>query len=731
MPLRNAISRLAGSAVCATAVACASEPAYVGEGTAQMAQRLQRVATEIVPERDIYANAARIDHLERRPEAPDLRGRLLHRQSYARELMRGGRFADAQAEFLAVLEEADAHREDVPPEFVLAVRELLATSYLKQAEQEGCVGTFASERCAVPIGPAGVHPDGEALQAAIREYEAVLTERGTAPGMQWLLNVAFMMHGTYPDGVPAVWRVAPETLAPEFDIGEFPNRAPELGLDVAGLAGGVVMDDLSGDGLLDIMVSSRGVGDQMRFFENAGDGTWRDRTADAGLTGLVGGINLVQADYNNDGWLDVFVLRGGWLAVGHPNSLLRNNGDGTFDDVTEAAGLLEPMHPTQTAAWGDFDHDGWLDLYIGNETRPDERSRPSQLFRNNRDGTFTDIARRSGVGVIGFVKAVAWGDVDNDGWLDLYVSRLGEPNVLFRNLGREVNGSWGFEDVTDRAGVAEPLESFPAWFWDFDNDGWLDLFVAGRLASLDDIASEYLGLPHQAELPRLYRNRGDGTFADVTTAARADRIMFAMGSNFGDLDNDGYLDLYAGTGDPDIRAIVPNRMFRNDGGVRLQEVTGTGFGHVQKGHGVAFGDLDHDGDQDVYHVLGGAFEGDRGRNVLWENPGHGHRWITLVLEGVETNRAALGVRVAVSVTDTSGADRTLHRVVGSGASFGASSLQVEVGLGSAAALHAVELAWPTSGRIDRFDGLELDRVYFVREGAEPVELERARLPLSR
>ena len=182
--------------------------------------------------------------------------------------------------------------------------------------------------------------------------------------------------------------------------------------------------------------------------------------------------------------------------------------------------------------------------------------------------------------------------------------------------------------------------------------------------------------------PALYRNRGDGTFENVTAAAGLATIMPTMGSNYGDLDNDGYPDLYLGTGDPTLEMLVPNRVFRNAGG-RFEEVTAAGgFGHVQKGHGVSFGDIDHDGDQDVFMVLGGAFEGDVAQNVLLLNPGHGNAWVTLRLRGTDANRLGIGARIAVAVDTPRGA-RTIHALAGSGGSFGASTLQQEIGLGDA------------------------------------------------
>ncbi len=189
-----------------------------------------------------------------------------------------------------------------------------------------------------------------------------------------------------------------------------------------------------------------------------------------------------------------------------------------------------------------------------------------------------------------------------------------------------------------------------------------------------------------------------------------------MGCNFGDLDNDGWLDFYAGTGNPDFRTLVPNRMFRNDAGRSFQDVTTSGgFGHLQKGHGVAFGDLDNDGDQDVYLKVGGAFSGDLFHSALFENPGHGNHWITLRLIGDRDNRAAIGARVKAVVEDASG-PRTIYATVGSGGSFGGSTLQQEIGLGAAKRVKRLEVTWPATGQVQVLEDLDADQFLEIRQG---------------
>lgn len=594
--------------------------------------------------------------------------------------------------------------------------------YLRLGEQQNCVFNHTAESCLFPITPAGVHRLPQGSREAIGLFTEVLKQNPDYIAAAWLLNIAYMTLGEYPDKVPKEWLFPPSVFASEYDIKRFPNVAPALGVDIDDVAGGSIIEDFDGDGYLDIMASCWRVDGPLRFFRNDGKGNFIDQTTNAGLAWVTGGLNIQQTDYNNDGHPDVFMLRGGWLGKGghHPDSLLRNNGDGTFEDVTEEAGLLS-FHPSQAATWFDFDNDGWLDVFIANESVPNDRN-PCQLFRNNRDGTFTECAAESGVALTAFYKGVSSGDYDNDGDPDLFISDRNGANRLIRNDGPAAAGSkaWRFTDVTAKAGITNTYASFPTWFFDYDNDGWVDIFVAGySITGVGEIAADYLDLPHEGERARLYHNNGDGTFTDVTRKAGLYKVLHAMGSNFGDLDNDGWLDFYVGTGDPHLSTIIPNRMFRNAEGARFQEVTTSGgFGHLQKGHGAAFGDIDHDGDEDIYAVIGGAFTGDNYRNALFLNPGHSNNWIGLKLVGAKSNRAAIGARIKV-VVQAESQMRNIYKTVNSGGSFGSSPLRQHIGLGRASAIQQVEILWPGAKGSQQVRGLEINRLYVIHEN-QPV-----------
>jgi len=609
------------------------------------------------------------------------------------------------------------------------IHQLLSVSYLRLGEQENCIHHHNGESCIIPITGGGIYTITEATESAIDEYTNILEQYPDHLLSKWLLNIAYMALGHYPDSIPQQHLISTLASRSDYDIKKFNNIGLELPIGTSGLAGGCCVEDFDNDGFLDVIVSSMDINDNLQYFKNDGKGSFENITGAAGLKGQLGGLNLIHADYNNDGYADLLVLRGGWFRKGtgeHPNSLLRNNGDGTFTDVTIEAGLLS-FRPTQTAVWSDFNNNGWLDLFIGNETwAGDTTTYPNQLYQNQKDGTFMDITKRAGIHALGYVKGVTSGDYNNDNLPDLYISRFGELNVLYRNDGPDENGICRFTDITESAGVGDPVFSFPVWFWDYNNDGWEDLFVStyDYDGAPDDIIREYLGSPIKPlSYSCLYKNNGDGTFSNVAEEVGLNKVLFTMGCNFGDLDNDGFLDFFVGTGAPDLRNVFPNRMFRNDGGSVFQEVTESGgFGHLQKGHGIAFCDIDNDGDQDVYAVMGGAYSGDYFQNALFQNPGHGNNWITLKLEGAESNKMAVGTRVTV-VLNSNDEIRKIHRTVSTGGSFGSTSLQLEIGLGQANEIYELLIYWPVSEVQQYFKGIEANQFIRIREDSDQIIFE--------
>ncbi len=584
------------------------------------------------------------------------------------------------------------------------VMKALGMAYLRLGERTNCIYDHSNQSCILPIAGRGVHKNKTGSQKAIELFTLLVEHDATDHESQWLLNIAYMTIGGYPQQVPAALLIK-GLDADNASVKPFTDVAMNLGLNTRNMAGGSIVDDFDNDGYPDIISSSWGLKEGMHYYRNNANGTFTDLSGSSGLALLTGGLNIVQTDYNNDGWKDIFVLRGAWKGAygNEPNSLLKNNGDGTFTDVTKETGLLS-FHPTQTATWADFNNDGWLDVFIGNESTPANENNPCELYIGNKHGKFTNIAAAAGCNIIDFVKGVTSGDYNNDGWTDIFISTLTGQKVLLRNDGL-VNGNIHFSNVTQAAGIAgNTARTFPTWFWDYDNDGWLDILVCGYEFNRSlawYVAEEALGLPAgNSGKVFLFRNKQDGSFEDVSEKVSLNKVAFAMGANFGDIDNDGWLDIYLGTGNPLYQSIIPNKMFKNTGGNSFTDITiPARVGNIQKGHGVSFADLDSDGDEDIYIDMGGAYIGDAYPNSLFLNPGQNdNRWINLILEGTVCNKAAIGARIKVTFDD-GGKSRSVYRLLSSGGSFGSNPLAQHIGIGKATEIQSIEIKWPGSNAI--------------------------------
>jgi tetratricopeptide (TPR) repeat protein len=712
---------------------CKQEPAPAKAlqlpGTAKMAALLLEANASLDPMKiQFYASSRRAEQFQAiMNSVSDPAQKMMAYLQYSYELLSAGKNEQAVVEFEKLLKMTE--NAGYQPDFAYQIKKLLALAYMRIGETSNCIQRYNPDACIIPLKGEGIYSIQEGSRSAIKIYESMLQENPDDYESLWMLNFAYMTLGEYPDGVPEKWRIPEASFQSDAPFPQFPNIADKVGVATVALSGGACVEDFNNDGLLDIIASSWGPNDPLRYFVNNGDGGFTEKSAEAGLTGLTGGLNTNHVDYNNDGFMDILVLRGAWYGKEGklPNSLIKNNGDGTFEDVTVAAGLLN-YAPTQAATWADFNRDGWLDLFIGNESGLDYTF-TCELYINNKNGTFTNRINEAGLGnFFTYVKGCFAGDVNNDGWPDLYISSLNAPNMLLVNNGVQADGNVTFSDASDLANVGEPLVSFPCWMFDFNHDGLLDIFAGGFGVTDGKVAAFLAAQNYRGQktdgTPHLYINKGNGAFEDISDEAGLDEALFVMGSNYGDLDNDGLLDLFLGTGAPGLTAIVPNKVYRNDQGRRLLDVTTAGgFGHVQKGHGVGFGDFDNDGDQDIFSVIGGAFEGDVFADAFYLNPiGSQKSWVTLRLQGTVANRSAIGARVKVTAVDRQGKEREFHHLVSTGSSFGSNSLQLEIGLDDATLIKRCEVRWPDMEMTTEvFSDLAINKTYRIVQGKGSAE----------
>jgi hypothetical protein len=577
---------------------------------------------------------------------------------------------------------------------------------LRRGETENCVMCRGESSCILPLAPAALHTNPAGSRLAIKHFTEYLEMFPDDFQVRWLLNLAHMTLGEHPSGVDPRFVIRLDGWAKsEFDIGRFRDIGADVGINRFNEAGATVLDDFDNDGLFDILFTAYNAARPIVLYKNLGNGKFADVTEKANLRGQLGELGAAQADFDNDGHLDFFLPRGAWQPNPIRPSLMRNNGDGTFADVTEKAGLLASLN-SDTVAWADFDNDGFVDLFVACERQP------CRLYRNKGNGTFEDVSDKAGFASHREVwKGVAWIDYDNDRFPDLFLSSLSGPAVLFRN-----NHNGTFTEVTRQMGIDGPSDALSCWAFDYDNDGFIDIFAPCYKGDVETVVKGMLGAPPNPGKNRLYRNLGGKKFQDVSKEAGLDASYAAMGMNFGDFDNDGFLDFYLGTGDHDLATLVPNRMFKNVGGKRFADVTASsGTGNLQKGHGVGCGDWDRNGTVDIVIQMGGPLPGDSYHNILFQNPGQRNNWLSVKLVGKKTNRSAIGARIKAA---TAGPDPlTVYRVVTSGCSFGGNPLEQHLGLAKADTVATLEIYWPTSGTTQVFRDVPANRAIEITEFA--------------
>jgi hypothetical protein len=595
------------------------------------------------------------------------------------------------------------------PKSLAFLEEALGVTYLHFAEMEN--GSYSGSGTVdffPPIDPRAHFTKQEKSKLAIQYFLEYLEHNPDDREVRWLLSLAYQTLGEYPSGVPAKYLVGEAGYDSKENVGRFKDVAPAAGLNIFSAAGGVAVDDFENNGLLDIVVATQNACDSLHYFHNNGDGSYSDRTARAGLSNQIGALQIVSADYNNDGCLDFLLLRGGW-EFPMRRSLMRNNCDGTFTDVTQESGLGATVTASQTAAWADIDNDGYLDLFIGTE-----KGR-NQLFHNKGNGTFEDISQSAGIDELTFAKGVTAADYDKDGYVDFFVSVFNGTKHLYHN-----NRNLTFTDVAKRAGVEDSTYSFSTWFFDYDNDGWPDIFMTGyNINSIDDVLRSYEGqaVPEASRKTlRLYRNMHNGTFRDVTGEVGLDRVFMPMGSNFGDFDNDGFLDIYLGMGNPSFVSLMPHVLLHNKEGKSFVDVTASsGTGEIHKGHGIAFADLERRGQEDIIAEIGGAVPSDKHTLRLFRNPGNGNDWINVKLIGVKSNRSAIGAEITVTVENDKHASRSIYRTVGETSSFGGDPLEQHIGLGHGARILSIDTWWPATNTRQHFTHVDKNQFISIKE----------------
>jgi len=552
------------------------------------------------------------------------------------------------------------------------------------------------------------HEAGVALYRAGRYLRAVQSEvdsLGADPTDERARAVLFLSAdklGGYPASVPEDFRMAVKAGYAKPTV-EFEDIAARIGLDKTSGGRGSAIFDYDNDGYLDIVIGAAYGGTNL--YHNNGDGTFTDVSIDSGLDISVNSFATVAGDYNNDGFVDLYITRQGFY-VGE-GQLFRNNGDGTFTDVTEEAGLKNVWGPAFTASWVDYDGDGYLDLFVANNLGGlFERKTPNRLFHNNGDGTFTDVSEKAGLNTIWPTIGGAWGDYDNDGQMDLFLSNGLGRSQLFHN-----NGNGTFTDVSEKAGVTAMGFGSPAFWWDYDNDGWMDI---GQFiwSDHDDVIYTLRNGegPPNGQPMRVYHNNRDGTFTQINRELGLTECWGTMSGSFGDFNNDGHLDLVLGNGSPKLDRLDPLVLLESDG-KKFHNITfAAGLPFTGKSHGANLGDLFGDGRLSVIVAAGGAYPGDLLTTSVYCPKTLPGNYLNVRLVGVKSNRSAIGARVSIEA-----GGRKQFREVTGGTNFGCMPFEQHFGLGTLDKVDALEIRWP-SGLKQRFAGPPINKTCEFTEG---------------
>jgi hypothetical protein len=507
--------------------------------------------------------------------------------------------------------------------------------------------------------------------------------------------------GGYPGDVPETFRMEVKAGYEPARV-QFENIAARIGLDKMSAGRGTAVLDYNNDGLLDLVVTAAHAG--CSLYRNNGDGTFTDVTVKSGLDKCINGFVIIAGDYDNDGFQDLFVTRQGFYYG--DCGLYHNNGDGTFTNVTEQAGVAS-WGPAYTASWVDYDCDGHLDLFIAyNLGGMFDRALQNRLFHNNGDGTFTDVTEKSGLQSVFTTIGSCWGDYNNDGYPDLFLSSgLGRPQ-LFRN-----NGDGTFTDVSLEAGITDPLVGTTCFFADYNNDGLLDIVQYSWSDHEDAIYTMRNGHgPADGSPLVVYHNNGDGTFTAKTRELGLDGCWGTMSGNYGDVNNDGYIDLLLGNGSPRMERLEPFILLENDRGQFSNTTFAAGLPFAGKSHGTNCADLFGDGRMSIIIAAGGGYPGDLLMTSVHrpkELPGN---YLNVRLTGVKSNRDGNGARITLR----SGGSRQMREVT-HGASFGCLPLEQHFGLGQATEVDALEIRWP-SGLVQQVENPPVNDTIRVVEG---------------
>jgi hypothetical protein len=523
----------------------------------------------------------------------------------------------------------------------------------------------------------------------------------------WMLRTLTLHAGQPENTIPKEFRLKIPPVSPSTF--QFRDVTDAAGAGRLALGRGAAWGDFDNDGLEDILVGAERA--PFCLLRNRGDGTFEDVARQMGLVDPLGlGCYASQfIDYDNDGFQDIFLTSNGWGGGGRL-FLFHNEGGKRFVDVTESAGLAAPVNAFGSS-WADYDNDGRADLAVAAGIIDPEGGDRIRLYHNEGNGKFRELGEQAGLKQKARWISLCWGDYDGDGRQDLLATSFDAGPFLFRNL-----GDGRFEDVSVRAGIRTQAHAYTPEFFDFDNDGKLDLFVStypsGDLKVQDMIEAKLSGAALHTQRQLLFRNNGGGTFRNVTEEAGITGWYGGMSSQVGDFDNDGFDEIVVGTGNPALDWAEPKPLFRNNGKGQFSDVAeSSGLVHFGMLHGTALADYDDSGNFSLFGSFGGFYWGSRETSRLYQNLGSGNLSLEVRLIGTRSNRDAIGAKVSALA-----GKRRIFKWVNGGNGFGCNNSRiVHLGLAREKQVSWLQIDWP-SGLRQSFENIPAGQRIEIVEG---------------
>lgn len=523
---------------------------------------------------------------------------------------------------------------------------------------------------------------------------------------RWMLRTLTLHSGQPEKTIQESFRLNVPPPAPATF--QFSDVTTNSGAGRLALGRGAAWGDFDNDGSDDILVGAERA--PFRLLHNRKDGTFEDVAQNMGLVDPEGlGCYASQfVDYDNDGFQDIFLTSNGWGGGGRL-FLFHNDRGKRFTDVTRAAGLAEPVNAFGSS-WADYDNDGLVDLAVAAGIVDPAAGDRIRLYHNEGNGKFREIGEQAGLLQKARWISVCWGDYDADGRQDLLATSYDAGPFLFRNLGHG-----RFEDVSERCGIRNAKHAYTCEFLDFDNDGKLDIFVStypeGEYKTMIESKSSR-GVVDASQHQLLFRNSGDGTFRNVTEEAGITGWYGAMSSQTGDLDNDGFDEILLGTGNPALDWCEPKVILHNNGKRQFTDVAESSkLVHFGMLHGMALSDYDDSGNLSLFGSFGGFYWGSRETSRLYQNSGSGNASLEVRLVGTRSNRDAIGAKITALA-----GQGTIHKWVNGGNGFGSGNSRcVHLGVGREKKVKHLQIDWP-SGLRQSFQFIDAGQRIEITEG---------------